>query len=273
DETYLSRTVVEFTAGSTGSTFIDLIAASVSFVEINGQTLSPAEVFDGARVTFPVRAGRNALTIEAQARYSTSGEGLHRFTDPADGKVYLYTQYEPTDARRVFANFDQPDLKAEFSFSVTAPAHFQVLSNRPEADSGPAEPHRAEADTDAGGDVVTHRFLPTLRESTYITCVPAGPYEGGRDGWPAPNTGQPVQLAARPRARRVLHLHASGSFSTAAVGPEVLAAECGYAHARGKYDQVFLPEYDLGAMESPGLVAFRDPLTVPHNVMHAIYQL
>src|SRR5699024_1263510 len=108
DETYLSRTVVEFTAGSTGSTFIDLIAASVSLVQMNGQTLRPAVVLDGARGTYPVRAGRNALTIEAQARYYTSREGLHRFTDPADGNVYLYTQSEPTDARRVFANIEQP---------------------------------------------------------------------------------------------------------------------------------------------------------------------
>src|SRR5699024_11907963 len=139
------------------SPFIDRYAAPVHCVQTNRQTLSPAEVIAAARVTFPVRAGRNALTIEAQPRYSTSGEGLHRFTDPADGKVYLYTQYEPTDDRRVFANFDQPDLKAEFSFSVTAPAHVQVLSNRPEANSAPAAPHRAAADTDGVGDVVPHR--------------------------------------------------------------------------------------------------------------------
>ena len=272
DETYLSRTVVEFTAGSTGSTFIDLIAASVSFVEINGQTLSPAEVFDGARVTFPVRAGRNALTIEAQARYSTSGEGLHRFTDPADGKVYLYTQYEPTDARRVFANFDQPDLKAEFSFSVTAPAHFQVLSNRPEADSGPAEPHRAEADTDAVGDVVTHRFLPTLRQSSYITCITAGPYEGARDEWTDPNTGQTVQLGAWTRASLVDHLDASDIFSITKAGLEFFTAEFDYPYPWGKYDQIFVPEYNLGAMENPGLVTFTDSLIFRDKVTDANYE-
>ena len=272
DETYLSRTVVDFTAGSSGSTFIDLIAASVSFVEINGESLSPAEVFDGARVTFPVRPGRNALTIEAQARYSTSGEGLHRFTDPADGKVYLYTQYEPTDARRVFANFDQPDLKAEFSFSVTAPAHFQVLSNRPEADSGPAEPHRAGAGSDAIGDAVTHRFLPTLRQSSYITCITAGPYEGATDEWTDPNTGQTVQLGAWTRASLVDHLDASDIFSITKAGLAFFTAEFDYPYPWGKYDQIFVPEYNLGAMENPGLVTFTDSLIFRDKVTDANYE-
>lgn len=136
--TYLSRTVVEFTARTECRTFIDLIADSVTFAEINDEILDPAEVFDGARLGVPIRTGKNILTIEAQAYYSTSGEGLHRFTDPADGKVYLYTQYEPTDARRVFANFDQPDLKAEFIFNVTAPGHFQVLRTGPRRVAGRA---------------------------------------------------------------------------------------------------------------------------------------
>src|SRR5699024_4407906 len=212
------------------------------------------------------------LTIEAQARYSTSGEGLHRFTDPADGKVYLYTQYEPTDARRVFANFDQPDLKAEFSFSVTAPAHFQVLSNRPEADSGPAEPHRAEADTDAVGDVVTHRFLPTLRQSSYITCITAGPYEGARDEWTDPNTGQTVQLGAWTRASLVDHLDASDIFSITQAGLEFFTAEFDYPYPWGKYDQIFVPEYNLGAMENPGLVTFTDSLIFRDKVTDANYE-
>ena len=262
-DTYLSRTVVDFSARFVDSTFIDLIADSVSSVLINGESLSPAEVFDGARVTFPVRAGRNSLTIEAQARYSTSGEGLHRFTDPADGKTYLYTQYEPTDARRVFANFDQPDLKAEFIFTVTAPAHFQVLSNRTEARTEPA---------DGSAGVDTHYFEPTLKQSSYITCITAGPYEGATDEWTDPRTGQTVQLGAWTRASLVDHLDADDIFGVTKAGLEFFTSEFDYPYPWGKYDQIFVPEYNLGAMENPGLVTFTDNLIFRDKVTDANYE-
>lgn len=260
-DTYLSRTVVDFSARFVDSTFIDLIADSVTSVLINGESLSPADVFDGARVTFPVRAGRNSLTIEARARYSTSGEGLHRFTDQADGKTYLYTQYEPTDARRVFANFDQPDLKAEFIFTVTAPAHFQVLSNRAEARTEPAD-----------GAAVTHYFEPTLKQSSYITCITAGPYEGATDSWTDPRTGQTVQLGAWTRASLVDHLDAEDIFGVTKAGLDFFTSEFDYPYPWGKYDQIFVPEYNLGAMENPGLVTFTDNLIFRDKVTDANYE-
>ncbi|WP_436325967.1 aminopeptidase N [Brevibacterium sp. FAM 27836] len=273
DQTYLSRTVVDFTARFVDSTFIDLIADSVTSVQINGEMLPPAEVFDGARVTFPVRAGRNSLTIEAQARYSTSGEGLHRFTDPADGKVYLYTQYEPTDARRVFANFDQPDLKAEFIFSVTAPAHFQVLSNRGEASTEPGPgPRTGQTGDSTSAGVVTHHFEPTLPQSSYITCITAGPYEGARDEWKDPRTGQTVQLGAWTRASLVDHLDADDIFSITKSGLNFFTSEFDYPYPWGKYDQIFVPEYNLGAMENPGLVTFTDSLIFRDKVTDAQYE-
>ncbi|GGC29673.1 hypothetical protein GCM10010974_10310 [Brevibacterium sediminis] len=278
-DTYLSRTVVDFSARFVDSTFIDLIADSVTSVLINGESLSPAEVFDGARVTFPVRAGRNSLTIEAQARYSTSGEGLHRFTDPADGKTYLYTQYEPTDARRVFANFDQPDLKAEFIFTVTAPAHFQVLSNRAEARTEPADGAAGAASAgfepangSASAAAVTHYFEPTLKQSSYITCITAGPYEGATDEWTDPRTGQTVQLGAWTRASLVDHLDAEDIFGVTKAGLDFFTSEFDYPYPWGKYDQIFVPEYNLGAMENPGLVTFTDNLIFRDKVTDANYE-
>ncbi|MDN5658750.1 aminopeptidase N [Brevibacterium sandarakinum] len=269
--TYLSRTAVEFSARADCRTFIDLIADSVSFAEINGEILDPAEAFDGARVSFPVRRGENSLTIEAQACYSTSGEGLHRFTDPADGKVYLYTQYEPTDARRVFANFDQPDLKAEFVFNVTAPEHFQVLSNRPETSQGPSQEASQEAiGTDS--PALTHHFAPTLRQSSYITCITAGPYEGAKDEWTDPTTGKVVALGAWTRASLVDHLDASDIFSITKAGLDFFSTEFDYPYPWGKYDQIFVPEYNLGAMENPGLVTFTDSLIFRDKVTDANYE-
>ncbi|MDN6123106.1 MAG: aminopeptidase N [Brevibacterium sp.] len=265
--TYLSRTVVEFSARAACRTFIDLIAESVTFADINGDELDPAEAFDGTRVGFPVRKGKNSLTIEAQAYYSTSGEGLHRFTDPADGQVYLYTQYEPTDARRVFANFDQPDLKAEFIFNVTAPEHFQVLSNRAETSQGPSQ-----ETVDADSSAITHHFAPTLRQSSYITCITAGPYQGATDEWTDPATGEVVALGAWTRASLVDHLDASDIFSITKAGLDFFASEFDYPYPWGKYDQIFVPEYNLGAMENPGLVTFTDSLIFRDKVTDAMYE-
>ncbi|MCM1011416.1 aminopeptidase N [Brevibacterium sp. XM4083] len=260
-DTYLSRTVVEFKARADAQTFIDLIADSVSLVQINGEDLSPAEVFDGARITFPVREGKNTLTVEARARYSTSGEGLHRFTDPADGKVYLYSQFEPTDARRVFANFDQPDLKAKFVFSVTAPEAFQVLSNQ------------AETSREAtGDDAVTHYFAPTLKQSSYITCITAGPYEGATDTWTDPVTQETVDLGVWTRASLVDHLDAADILGITKAGLDFFSAEFDYPYPWGKYDQIFVPEYNLGAMENPGLVTFTDAMIFRDKVTDAMYE-
>ena len=272
--TYLSRTVVEFNARSESQTFIDLIADSLTFAEINGAQLDPAEAFDGARVNFPVREGPNTLTLEAQALYSTSGEGLHRFTDPADGKVYLYTQYEPTDARRVFANFDQPDLKAEFVFNVTAPEHFQVLSNRPETnpETAAASPEPSGSPESSGSPAVTHHFAPTLRQSSYITCITAGPYEGASDEWADPVTGEVVALGVWTRASLVDHLDASDIFSITKAGLDFFSSEFDYPYPWGKYDQIFVPEYNLGAMENPGLVTFTDSLIFRDKVTDAMYE-
>lgn len=120
--TFRSVTTIRFRCSEPGAgTFADLVAPSVTAVTLNGRELDPAAVFDGARITLDGLAEENVLTVDAQCAYSRTGEGLHRFVDPEDGEVYLYTQYEPADARRVFANFEQPDLKAPFRFAVTAP--------------------------------------------------------------------------------------------------------------------------------------------------------
>jgi len=130
---FRTRSTVEFTSSEDGaSTFIDLIAESVEQITLNGESLDPATHFDGVRVQLPaLRSGTNELTIDATGVYMNTGEGLHRFVDPVDDEVYLYTQFEVADCRRMFAVFEQPDLKATFTFAVTAPAHWQVVSNEP----------------------------------------------------------------------------------------------------------------------------------------------
>lgn len=166
-------------------TFLDFIGEGVEAVEVDGE--SRELEYDGARVivrglrTCPdphaPDAVRNTITVRGRARYSHSGEGLHRYVDPADGRTYLYTQYEPSDARRVFANLEQPDLKARFTFIVTAPTDWEVLSNQPEIS-------REEVGTNAAGMVCSRRtYDETPPLSTYLTCVCAGPYRRWSDTW------------------------------------------------------------------------------------------
>ncbi len=131
-ETFGSTTVVKFSAEPGSSTFIDAITAAVHSVTLNGTELNPpAEVSDGVRIQLPDLSADNELVVVADAPYMNTGEGLHRFVDPVDGEVYLYTQFEVPDSRRMFAVFEQPDLKASFTFTVTAPSHWDVISNSP----------------------------------------------------------------------------------------------------------------------------------------------
>ncbi len=119
--TFRSETTIRFTADTPGAaTFVDLVAPKLERAELNGRPLD-LSLFDGARLRLPSLEAENALTVVARCEYSHTGEGLHRFADPVDGETYLYTQFEVADARRVFAVFDQPDLKASFQFAVTGP--------------------------------------------------------------------------------------------------------------------------------------------------------
>jgi aminopeptidase N len=166
ESTFGSLTTVRFACHRAGeSTFIELTAPEVSQMTLNGRRL-PDKAFDGNRITLTDLAERNELTVAAQCEYSRSGEGLHRFTDPADKAVYLYSDLETFDAHRIYACFDQPDLKAAFEFAVLCPDTWQVISNMAPDLSGQA----------AGPGVERWHFPPTPLMSTYITHISAGPY-------------------------------------------------------------------------------------------------
>ena len=269
-KTFTSTSTVVFDAHQDADTFIDFIADSVSEITINGQSLNPAKNFDGARVTFPVTAGSNTLTVTGQAIYSTSGEGMHRFVDPADDKIYLYTQYEPTDARRVFANFDQPDLKATFTFSVTAPQDFIVLNNTAPTESQATTPEVAPAAEAATTSAVTHEFATTERMSTYITCVCAGHYVGAHDTYTRGDLTIPLSVYVR--ASLAESMDADNIFTVTKQGLDFYHDNFEFPYPWGKYDQIFVPEYNLGAMENPGLVTFVDSFIYRDAVTRTEYE-
>ncbi|MCO1338412.1 aminopeptidase N [Kocuria polaris] len=245
DRIFGSTTTVTFTATEGASTFIDAITDTVHSVTLNGQELDPAAVSDGVRIQLPGLAARNELRVVADALYTNTGEGLHRFVDPVDDEVYLYTQFEVPDSRRVFAVFEQPDLKATFEFAVTAPGHWDVISNSPTPEPLPAEAAGAK----------TWAFEPTLRMSSYITALIAGPYESVRSELTS-SDGRTIPLGVFARKSLMEHLDAENIFRLTRQGFEFFEAQFGTPYPFPKYDQLFVPEFNAGAMENAGAVTF-----------------
>ncbi|MEU0736994.1 aminopeptidase N, partial [Streptomyces lavendulocolor] len=253
--TFRSVTTIRFRRTAPGTTtFVDLIAPSVNAVTLNGRELDPAAVFDGSRIALDGLADENVLVVDAQCAYSRTGEGMHRFVDPEDGEVYLYTQYEPADARRVFANFEQPDLKAPFRFEVTAPEGWSVWSNG--------------AEESRDGEV--RRFARTAPISTYITCVVAGPYHRVTDTYRRGDLEIPLGAMCRRSLAR--HFDAEDVFLVTKQGFDFFHDNFDFPYPFGKYDQAFVPEYNLGAMENPGMVTFREEYIYRGKVTQAAYE-
>ncbi|WP_405742047.1 aminopeptidase N [Streptomyces sp. NBC_01525] len=255
--TFRSVTTVRFDCAEAGAeSFIDLIAPTVHEVHLNGAALDPAEVFADSRIALPgLLAGRNELTVVADCAYTHTGEGLHRFVDPVDQQAYLYTQFEVPDARRVFASFEQPDLKATFAFTVTAPEGWTVISNSPTP-----EPE---------GTVWT--FAPTPRISTYITALIAGPYHSVHSTWEGAD-GRTVPLGIYCRPSLAEYLDAEEIFDVTRQGFDWFQEKFDYAYPFEKYDQLFVPEFNAGAMENAGAVTIRDQYVFRSKVTDAAYE-
>jgi aminopeptidase N len=257
-ETFLSTTTVRFSAQEGASTFIDAITRTVHSVTLNGVELDPATVSDGVRIQLDGLAAENELTVVADAMYTNTGEGLHRFVDPVDGEVYLYSQFEVPDSRRVFAVFEQPDLKAEFTFTVTAPAHWVVVSNSPTP-----EP------TDAGEGKKTWAFPTTSRISSYITALIAGPYDSVHSELTS-RDGRVIPLGVYTRKSLAEYLDADYIFDKTREGFAFYEEKFDYAYPFEKYDQLFVPEFNAGAMENAGAVTFTETYVFRSKVTDAI---
>ncbi|WP_123703469.1 aminopeptidase N [Rathayibacter sp. PhB127] len=257
-ETFRSTTTVRFTATEGASSFIDAITKTVHSVTLNGVELDPADVADGVRIRLDSLAAENVLRVDADALYTNTGEGLHRFVDPVDGEVYLYSQFEVPDSRRVFAVFEQPDLKAAFSFTVTAPAAWQVVSNQPTPEPVPA-----------GDGVATWSFEPTPRISSYITALIAGPYVVETDSLVS-SDGRTVPLGVFARASLAPFLDADYVFEKTKQGFAFYEEKFGVPYPFAKYDQLFVPEFNAGAMENAGAVTFTETYVFRSKVTDAV---
>ena len=260
EKTFRTRTTVTFSSPEPGAdTFIDLIAESVESITLNGQALDPAEHFDGVRVQVPAVAQRNELVVDATGVYMNSGEGLHRFVDPVDNEVYLYSQFEVADCRRMFAVFEQPDLKATYAFTVTAPSHWQVVSNSPTPEPTPA-----------GDGIATWAFEPTPPMSCYITALVAGPYAVVRDEVGTRKGTVPLGIFCRKSMLE--HLDADNIFDCTKRGFAFFENEFDSEYPFAKYDQLFTPEYNMGAMENAGAVTINEIYIFRAKVTEAIIE-
>jgi aminopeptidase N len=256
---FASTTVIRFACSEPGAaTFADLVGATVHEITLNGRSLDPAAYADN-RIALTDLAADNELRVVADCPYSHTGEGLHRFVDPADQKVYLYTQFEVPDARRVFTTFEQPDLKAEFTFHVIAPAHWEVVSNSP-----------TPTPVDVRDGVARWDFAPTKRLSTYITALVAGEYVVVRDTYQGKRGEIPLGIFLRESLLE--HLDAEDIFTVTKQGFEYFEDVFDMAYPFGKYDQLFVPEYNMGAMENAGAVTFRDDYIYRSRQTRAAYE-
>ena len=258
--TFHSTTTVAFRCSQPGSsTWIDLVAPEVTSVNLNGRSLDPADVFDGSRIRLDDLQAENVLIVKANCQYMNTGEGLHRFVDPVDSEVYLYTQFESADARRVYACFEQPDLKAPFTLHVTAPDHWKVVSNSPSPDPTPVAEGVARWD-----------FEPTPPISTYITALVAGPYFSVHDTYEGAGGSYPLGIYCR--ASLAEYLDPDDIFLLTRQGFAFFEEQFGLPYPFAKYDQLFVPEFNAGAMENAGCVTFREDYVFRSRVTDAAYE-
>ncbi|WP_199041266.1 aminopeptidase N [Glycomyces salinus] len=242
-DTFSSRTAVKFSCAEPGAeTFIEIAAERIEDAWLNGEPVDITGFDPKAGLRLPGLAAENEVVVNAICAYSTDGQGLHRMTDPVDKETYLYSQFEVADAQRVYACFDQPDLKASFTFEVRAPGHWKVISNMPAA---------SEERVDALGLRVT-LFETAPRMSPYVTAICAGPYHGVSE------THDGIELGLYCRQSMKEHLDPEGVFEITRQGFDHFHANFGIRYPLPKYDQVFAPEYNFGAMENFGCITIAE---------------
>jgi aminopeptidase N len=254
ERVFRSITTAEFAALPGADTVIDIAADKIHRATLNGRELDVSGYDESIGIELTGLAEHNVVVVDADCRYSNTGEGLHRFVDPVDSEVYLYSQFETADAKRMFACFDQPDLKAVFHISVTAPQHWHVISN-------------GAASSVEGG---VHTFATTPRMSTYLVALIAGPYARWKDTYSDEHGEIPLGIFCR--ATLADFMDAERLFTQTKEGFGFYHKNFGVPYAFGKYDQLFVPEFNAGAMENAGAVTFLEDYVFRSKVTRASYE-
>jgi aminopeptidase N len=248
EETFRSVTEIRLTSQG-GATFLDVKPVVLHRVLLDGESV-PVDLLDRGRLPLSLAAGEHVVQVEATMRFRNDGEGLHRSVDPADGRHYVYGMSFMDAAPSVFACFDQPDLKAPYTFHVTAPADWHVEAN-------------AAGEQVAPGVWEFERSQPL---STYFVTLVAGPYHVVRDE----HDGIPLTISARASLTAELQHDAAEIFAITKASFDEFHRLFGIRYPFGKYHQAFVPEFNAGAMENPGCVTFRDTLIFTSRVLRGL---
>ena len=260
DKIFGSTSVINFSCAETGAaTFVDLIAETVLEITLNGTSIDPAVAWANGRIALPGLAPANELRVVAECAYSHDVSGMNRTADSADGRIYTATQFEPADARRVFANFEQPDLKASFTFHVRAPEHWIVLSNQPAPQPEPVH----------DGVAIWH-FAPTPRMSTYLTVIVAGEYHLVQETHTTPR-GQVIPLGLACRQSLAEYLEPDDVFLITRQGLDYFTGLFDSDYPFAKYDQAYVADH-VGAMENIGLVTITEQALFRSKVTDMMYE-
>ncbi|MCR6483462.1 aminopeptidase N [Amycolatopsis sp. OK19-0408] len=260
EKTFASTTTVRFSSAKAGErTWVDIVADRVHSATLNGEDVDVSAYVEDRGIELDGLAEANELTVTADCRYMNTGEGLHRFVDPVDDSVYLYTQFETADAKRMFACFDQPDLKSVYRLTVITPKDWKVVSNT-----------MAESTEETPEGAVRTVFKESERLSTYLVALIAGPYAEWRDEYTDEHKTIPLGLYCR--ASLAEHMDAERLFTETKQGFGFYHENFGTPYPFSKYDQLFVPEFNAGAMENAGAVTFLEDYVFRSRVTRYAYE-
>ncbi len=248
--TFRGDVTLSFACSGPGDLFLDFRGKTIELLEVNGRRIEPN--WNGYRLWLPgdSLAASNRVRVVYENDYDHEGDGFHQFKDPEDGEEYLYTQFEPYYSHRLFPQFDQPDIKGSYSLRVTAPPEWEVISNSRKLSAEPASDGRT-----------LHTFETTRPFSTYLFALVVGPYYAARE-----QHGD-IEIGLYCRKSLARYLDTAELFEITRQGLDFYAEFFEFPYPFGKYDQVFVPESNAGAMENVGCVThneymiFRDPPT------------
>jgi len=257
EKTFEATTTVRFSSKTAGErTWIDIVAEAVRSADLNGTAVDVSAYVEDKGIELPALAEANELVVHADCRYMNTGEGLHRFIDPVDESVYLYTQFETADAKRMFACFDQPDLKSVYRLTVTAPKDWKIISNA-----------QVESTEETPEGAVRTVFKESERISTYLVALIAGPYTEWHDEFSDEHRTIPLGIYCRSSLAE--HMDAERLFTETKQGFGFYHQKFGTPY---KYDQLFVPEFNAGAMENAGAVTFLEDYVFRSRVTRYSYE-
>lgn len=258
-DTFSCFASIDFKSVENSSTWIDLVSPQVESIWLNGEELNVNEVFDGTRIQLQKLKKENQLKIKSQCSYMNTGEGLHRHIDPVDNEVYIYTQFEVPDCRRVFPVFEQPDIKGVLNLTVKAPSKWTVISNTQTPEPKPIE-----------NNFAIWTFDQTPKMSSYLYAICAGPYAKKTDIYEGKFGSYPLAIFVRPSLSQFLDHEEI--FEVTKQGFKWFEEKFQIGYPFKKYDQVFVPEFNAGAMENVGCVTFRDEYIFRSRTTRTAYE-